>query len=198
MTSDSEVKTSLLGVSMTERSRFPASFAVSSGQTGRRVRVASQGRPHRKLVRSFQSEFNCRALCSALRFSRFGHSDSDEILLPSRAATLELMTNGMTSSLLLDRLSLPLSSRSACFSCETRRLRAREYFHRLPDPMEIRFFAPQAPVYGWKRRVGPCLDKGQGPVIRWRDDFLIIAPSCGAPSGLVGRPSRVCVYHVNP
>jgi hypothetical protein len=105
------------------------------------------------------------------------------------------MTNGMTSSLLLDRLSRP---GRRVFPGETRRLRAREYFHRLPDPMEIRFFAPQAPVYGWKRRVEPCLDKGQGPVIRWRDDFLIIAPSCGAPSGLVARPSRVCVYHVNP
>jgi len=63
--------------------------------------------------------------------------------------------------------------------------------------MEIRFFAPQAPVYGWKRRVGLCLDKGQGPVIRWRDDFLIIAPSSGAPSGLVAGEPRVRV-HVNP
>lgn len=63
--------------------------------------------------------------------------------------------------------------------------------------MEIRFFAPQAPVYGWKRRVGLCLDKGQGPVIRWRDDFLIIAPSSGAPSGLVASEPRVRV-HVNP
>lgn len=83
------------------------------------------------------------------------------------------------------------------FSCETQRLHAREYFRRLADPMEIRFFAPQAPVYGWKRRVGLCLDKRQGPVIRWRDDFLIIAPSSGAPSGLVAGEPRVRV-HVNP
>lgn len=38
------------------------------------------------------------------------------------------------------------------------------------------------------------LDKEQGPVIRWRDDFLIIAPS-SEPGGLVAvEASRLCVH----
>lgn len=41
--------------------------------------------------------------------------------------------------------------------------------------------------YGWKRRVGLRLDKERGPVIRWRDDFLIIAPSSPRPPGACWR-----------
>lgn len=79
------------------------------------------------------------------------------------------------------------------FSRETRRLRAVEYFHRLPALWKFASSRHRR-RYGWERRVGLRLDKGQGPVIRWRDDFLIIAPSSlRAPGGLLPA-SRVCVY----